>query len=93
MVTNSDPFITDLILFFYERDFIASRSEYKQPYVIQAFNSTSKYLDDFSNNDMVNQIYSVELQLTKLMCHLLKSHTWIYIYLFQKDFYLSKISD
>ena len=44
---------------------MASRSDYKQPDVIQAFNSTSKYLDDFLNNDMVNQIYPLELQLNK----------------------------
>ena len=39
--------------------------------VIEAFNSTSRYLDDLLNSDnpyfegMVSQIYSVELQLNK----------------------------
>ena len=60
MGTNCAPFVADLLLFCYER-----------PDVIEAFNSTSRYLDDFLNIDnpyfagMVNQIYPPELQLNK----------------------------
>ena len=48
-----------------------SLSEDKQSDVIEAFNSTSRYLDDLLNIDndffdsMVNRIYPSELQLNK----------------------------
>ena len=48
-----------------------SLNHYNQAVVIEAFNSTSKYLDNLLNIDnpyfegMVNQIYSPELQLKK----------------------------
>ena len=60
-----------LFLFCYERDFMMSLSDDKQADVIDAFNSTSRYLDDILNinnvyfDNMVNQIYPSELQLTK----------------------------
>ena len=53
------------------RDFMSSLSEDNQAYVIEAFNSSSRYLDDLLNIDnnffdsMVNRIYPSELQLNK----------------------------
>ena len=69
--TNCAPLVADLFLFCYERDFMLSLSEDNQSDVIEAFNSTSRYLDDLLNIDnnffdsMVNRIYPSELQLNK----------------------------
>ena len=63
MGTNYTPLIADLRLFCYERDFMLSLSEDNQSGVIEAFNSTSRYLDDVLNignnffDSMVNRIY------------------------------------
>ena len=71
MGTNCTPLVADLFLFCYERDFMMSLSDYKQACVIDAFNTTSRYLDDILNinnvyfDDMVSQIYPSELQLNK----------------------------
>ena len=71
MGTNCAPLVADLFLFCYERDFMLSLSEENQSGVIEAFNSTSRYLDDLLNIDnnffdsMVNRIYPAELQLNK----------------------------
>ena len=71
MGTNCAPLVADLFLFCYERDFMLSLSEDNQSDVIEAFNSTSRYLDDLLNIDnkffdsMVNRIYPSELQLNK----------------------------
>ena len=46
MGTNCAPLVADLFLFCYERDFMMSLSDDKQADVIDAFNTTSKYLDD-----------------------------------------------
>ena len=60
-----------LFLFCYERDFMASLSDVKQAEIIEAFKSTSRYLDDLLNinnpyfEGMVNRIYPPELQLNK----------------------------
>ena len=40
------PLVADLFLFCYERDFMLSLSEDTQSEVVEAFNSTSRYLDD-----------------------------------------------
>ena len=45
------PLVADLFLFCYERDFMLSLSEDNQSGVIEAFNSTSRYLDDLLNID------------------------------------------
>ena len=72
MGTNCAPLVADLFLFCYERDFMASLSDVKQVEIIEAFKSTSRYLDDLSNIDnpyfegMVNRIYPPELQLNKV---------------------------
>ena len=68
MGTNCAPLVADLFLFCYERDFMLSLSDNNQADIIEAFNSTSRYLDDLLNIDnpyfeqMVGQIYSTELQ-------------------------------
>ena len=46
MGTNCAPLVSDLFLFCYERDFIMSLSDDKQADVIDAFNTTSRYLDE-----------------------------------------------
>ena len=62
MGTNCAPLVADLFLFCYERD-------NDQTDIIEAFNSTSRYLDDLLNignpyfEQMVGQIYPTELQL------------------------------
>ena len=71
MGTNCAPLVADLFLFCYERDFMLSLSDNNQSDIIEAFDSTSRYLDDLSNIDnpyfeqMVGQIYPLELQLNK----------------------------
>ena len=71
MGTNCAPLVADLFLFCYERDFMTSLSDVKQAEIIEAFKSTSIYLDDLLNIDnpyfegMVNRIYPPELQLNK----------------------------
>ena len=51
MGTNCAPLVADLFLFCYERDFMLSLSDNIQADVIEAFNSTSRYLDDLLNID------------------------------------------
>ena len=71
MGTNCAPLVADLFLFCYERDFMKTLSPENQADIIEAFNSTSRYLDDLLNIDniyfehMVNRIYPAELQLNK----------------------------
>ena len=71
MGTNCAPLVADLFLFCYERDFMKNLSSNNQADVIEAFNLTSRFLDDLLNIDnpcfegMVNQIYPPELQLNK----------------------------
>ena len=65
------PLVADLFLFCYERDLMMSLSDDTQADVIDAFNTTSIYLDDILNiynvyfDNMVSQIYPSELQLDK----------------------------
>ena len=67
MGTYCAPLVADLFLFCYERDFMLSLSGAKQFEVIEAFNSTSRYLDDLLNinnnffDSMVNHIYHEDL--------------------------------
>ena len=71
MGTNCAPLVADLFLFCYEKDFMLSLSDNNQTDIIEAFNCTSRYLDDLLNIDnpyfeqMVGQIYPNELQLNK----------------------------
>ena len=67
MGTNCARLVADLLLFCYERDFMLSLSEDNHSGVIEAFSSTSRYLDDPLNIDnnffdsMANRIYPSEL--------------------------------
>ena len=69
MGTNCASLVADLFLFCYERDFMLSLSDNNQTDTIEAFNSTSGYVDNLLNIDnpyfeqMVGQIYPTELQL------------------------------
>ena len=71
MGTDCAPLVADLFLFCYVRDFMTSLSNDNQADIIEAFNSTSRYLDDLLNIDnpyfegMVNQVYPPELKLNK----------------------------
>ena len=71
MGTNCAPLVVDLFLFCYEWDFMISLSEDKQSDAIDAFNTTSRYLDDILDinnvyfDNMVSKIYPSELQLNK----------------------------
>ena len=71
MGTNCAPLVADLFLFCYESDFMTSPFDVKQAEIIEAFKSTSRYLDDLLNinnpyfEGMVNRIYPPELQLNK----------------------------
>ena len=49
MRCNSAPLVADLFLFWYERDFMMSLSDDKQADIIDAFNTTSRYLVDILN--------------------------------------------
>ena len=46
MGTNCAPLVADLFLFCYKREFMMSLSDDKQVDVIDAFNTTSRYLDN-----------------------------------------------
>ena len=65
------PLVADLYLFCYEGDFMMSLSDDKQADIIDAFNTTSRYLDDILqiNNvyfdTMVSQIYPSELDFNE----------------------------
>ena len=71
MGTNCAPLVTDLFLFCYERDFMMALSDDDQADIIDAFNTTSRYLNDICNinsvyfDTMGSQIYPSELQLNK----------------------------
>ena len=54
MGTNCAPLVADLFLFRFERDFMMSLSDDKQAGVIDAFNTSSRYLDDIFN---INNVY------------------------------------
>ena len=80
MGTNCAPLVADLFLFCHERDFMMSLSDDKQADVIDAFNTTSRYLDDILNinnvyfDNMVSQTYPSELQLNKANAPIPKPH-------------------
>ena len=69
--TNCAPLVADLFLFCYKRDFMKSPSRKNQADIIEAFNSSSRYLDELLNIDniyfkhMFDRIYPDELQLNK----------------------------
>ena len=49
--TNCAPLVVDLFLFCYERDFMLPHSDNNQTDIIEAYKSTSKYLDNLLNFD------------------------------------------
>ena len=78
MGSNCAPLVADLFLFCYERDFMKSLTDFmksltkeKRCDLIDAFNSTSRYLDYLLNIDnihfehMAHRIYPAALQLNK----------------------------
>ena len=70
MGTNCAPLVADLFLFCYERDFMMSLSDDKQADVIDAFNTTSRYLDDILNINNVyfdNMVSQISLQSSNLI--------------------------
>ena len=89
MGTNCASLVADLFLFCYQRDFVLSLSDDNQSEVIDAFSSTSRYLDDLRHTDnnffdsMVNHIYPSELHLNKANVSDTRPHFWIYIYLYR----------
>ena len=80
MGTNCAPLVADLFLFCYERDFMMSLSDDKQADVIDAFDTTSRYLDDILNinnvhfDNMDSKIYPSEFQLNTPMPLIPKPH-------------------
>ena len=54
MDTNSATLVADLFLICYERDFMMSLSADKQADIIDAFKTTSRYLDDIL---YINYVY------------------------------------
>ena len=54
MCTNCAPLVADLFLFCFERDFMMSLSDDNQADIIDAFNTTSRYLDAILN---INNVY------------------------------------
>ena len=69
MGTKCAPLVANLFLFCYENDFMMSPSDDKQADIVDAFNTTARYLADILNIDnvyfdsMVSQIYPSELHL------------------------------
>ena len=71
MGTNCAPLVAELFLFCYNLCFMMSLPDDKQAGVIDAFSTTSRYLDDILNinnvyfDNIFSQIYTSELQLNK----------------------------
>ena len=65
------PLVAEMFLFHYEKDFMKSLTKEKRYDMIEAFNTTSRYLDGQLNIDnihfeqMVHRIYTTGLQLNK----------------------------
>ena len=60
MCSDCAPLVANLFLFCYNRDFMMSLSDDKQADFIDAFNTTSRYLDDILN---INNVYSCILTI------------------------------
>ena len=71
MGTNCAHLVADSLLFYYKKNLMTSVSDDNQANIIEAFTSTSRYLDDLLNIDnpyfegMVNQIYPPEQKLNE----------------------------
>ena len=55
MGSNCAPLVADLFLFCYERAFILSLSDDKQADITDAFNTSSRYLDNIL---IINNVYN-----------------------------------
>ena len=64
MGTNCAPLVADLFLYCYKRDFMDSLNHDNQADVKEAFNSTSRYLDDLLNID--NPYFEIIIETMKL---------------------------
>ena len=97
--TNGAPLVADLFLFCYKRDFMTSLSYVKQVEIIEAFKSTSRYLDDLLNIDnpyfecMFSRIYPPELQLNKANASDTEAPFWDLHLSISNGFVSSKIHD
>ena len=66
MGTDCAPMVANLVFFCYEKDFMMSLSDDMQAIIIDAFNTTFRYLDDSLNKIViVRKIYPAKLQLNK----------------------------
>ena len=89
MGTNRAPLVADLFLFCYERDFMLSLSDAKQSEVIEAFKSTSRYLDDIwniDNNFLIawSIIYTLQnVTLIRPTSQIPRPYFWINSYLYR----------
>ena len=99
MGTSCAPQVADPFLFCYERDFMTCLSGDKQADIIDAFNTTSRYLDNISNifnvyfDNMVSQIYPLELKLNKAYTSDTEA-AFLYLHLsISNDIVLTKIYD
>ena len=83
MGTSCALLVADLFPFYYERDFMKYISRENQADFIEAFNSTSRYLDNLLNIDniyfdqMVDRIYPTELQLNRANSSETETLFWI----------------
>ena len=74
--------------FFYERDFMKSLSRKNQADIIEASNSTLRYLDGLLNIDniyfdqMVDRVYPTKLQLNRAIRPIPRHLFWIWIYVY-----------
>ena len=59
MDTNCAPLVADVFLFRYERDFMLTLSRDEDDEIIEAFNSTFRYLDDLLNIILIMSILTV----------------------------------
>ena len=66
MDANCALLVTDLFLVCYERDFMTSLSDVKQAELIEAFKSTSRYLNDLLNID--NPLKARSIEFIHLKC-------------------------
>ena len=64
MGTNCAPLIADLFLYCYERDFMLSLAPDTQAHIVDAFDTTSRYLDDILN---INNPLSLNLSVTSIL--------------------------
>ena len=87
MGTNCTPLVDDLFLFCYEGDFMMSLSDDKQADIIDAINTTSRYLDDILNTIDVyfdNMVVKYSLQSCVFRLHLSISNHIVFTKIYDK---------